>query len=248
MNFRNVFSPCLFRHAVCALLCAVWGCDREDGIRQYAVPHEAARQLGPSASVGTPSADAAWFFKLTGPADAVVEQLGKFTGILRSLRFDPDGCQFSISRKAGQSLAGPSPRYLTLTVPDTDPPMELTVSSLPQHSTDYEEFLRANVNRWRNQLGLESMDGENWLDEARTQGELIVVPAETRTLAVVNLTGRTKEHGPSRMLAAIVTPNPNASPPPESPTDTAPLTFSTPEGWQAKPGNSMRLASFEVCA
>lgn len=221
------------------------GCQRDDGIRSYNVPKSVGR---PAAEVPlAASANDAWFFKLTGPRDEVLRQMLPFTNVVRTLKLTEGAApEFQVPPGWTES-SGPPPRYKTLTLDASDPELELTISSLPFPGTGYEGYLLANLNRWRGQLGLEPLSGENALETARENGELMIIPSQGNMIAVMNLTGETKEFGDSRMLAAVVTRGTEAAAAPaSSPPVESPLTYEVPAGWQKSTGNAMRLASFEV--
>lgn len=225
------------------------GCGRDE-IQQYTVPksEETALPKPEKVSAGPLiGATTGWFFKVMGPTDDVLKQALPFTQVIQSLQFSENGTPRYQVPEGWLVSNGPPPRYQTLAVPDTTPPLEVTVSSLPVTGTDLSKYLFANINRWRQQLGLEEMPEEKWQEEAMARGELIISPRSSRLVALVNLTGTTAMTGPTRMLAAIVIDDPNSAK--ELIGDkNSPVTFKEPEGWKRNAGNSMRLASLEAQA
>ncbi|HWL07752.1 MAG TPA: hypothetical protein VNQ76_05085 [Planctomicrobium sp.] len=195
--------------------------------------------------LGAPNA---WFFKLMGESDAVLREVPAFTGLVRSLQFSDDGTPHYQIPEKWIASNGPPPRYQTLKLTESNPPLEVTVSTLPVNGNDISQYLFANINRWREQIGLKVMDEANWMDTARAQGEVIVVPSNSKLVALVNLNGETKETGSTRMLAAIVIDGPanltETTPAPAK----SPVTYTRPEGWKESAGNAMRLASLEATA
>ncbi|SFI07563.1 hypothetical protein [Planctomicrobium piriforme] len=235
-------------YSLLLLTAAYSGCSGEDDIRQYSVPKTVAAARLPTAPVSAGSltgAASGWFFKLMGPSDDVLKQAIPFTRILQSLQFSPDGAPGYQLPEGWKSSNGPPPRYQTLTIPETQPPLEVTVSSLPMTGSDVPGYLLANINRWRGQLGLDAMEGDQWMEEARARGELILAPAKDRLIAMVNLNGETKETGPTRMLAAIVVERPAAAET-LAPEKSSPISYTAPEGWSESAGNVNRLASLEA--
>jgi hypothetical protein len=239
-SVRQLLLPIL----VLSVLC---GCKPQEGIRQYSVPKVAVKPKPSSPSSPATAGEQAWFFKLTGPRDDVLPQVVSFARLLKSLRFSSAGVPEYELPPGWKANPGPPPRYQTLAIPETEPQLELAISSLPSPGDKVDQYFLANINRWRGQLGLEPYQGEDWMDQARQRGELILIPGEAGSVAMVNLTGQTKEFGPSRMLAAIVLPDSGDAAQQATISPSAmPLTYETPEGWKPSTGNSMRLASLEA--
>jgi len=248
--------------AAVLLCCLQQGCSQDDGIREYTVekiPSTAKPQLQ-SASL-----QSAWFFKLTGPADDVLEQVVAFSRIVKSLQFDRDGTPHYDVPEGWSVTSGPAPRYQTLKINGTEPPLEVTVSALPGPESDFGGYLLSNLNRWREQLGKEPYDSSDWLEQSRSNGELVVIPTDSQIVAMVNLTGELpEEKGPGRILGAVVllppadnsaettqspsvTPGPSVTPRSAITPEVKPgLDYQKPENWSPTTGNTMRLASFEA--
>lgn len=228
------------------------GCQRDDGIKQYTVEEiktSAPNDLIPKASTENPPA---WFFKLTGNADEVLKQIVPFSQMVKSLIFDPQGNpKFDVP--AGWEVSdGPPPRYQTLKISETEPPLEVTLSSLPGPTSGYDQYLLANLNRWRGQLGLEPYPNkEEWVLEARSNGELTIVPLSSFAVVIVNFVGEVPDQGEQRILGAVVLLPPEGTMtvnPPRNPVAPSkpPFEYKAPEGWKENSGNAMRVASFEV--
>jgi hypothetical protein len=227
------------------------GCQKEPEVQHYSVPKVVEAPEGapkPSKVEAGPLIGGAnaWFFKLMGSSDAVLKQAVPFTQVVRSLQFSEDGSPRFQVPEGWTTSSGPPPRYQTLKLEDSDPPLELTVSTLPVTGSDQSRYLQSNINRWREQVGLAPVEEENWLETMQAQGEVIIVPAQSRTVAMVNLNGETKETGATRMLAAIVIDAPLGVPQKPLPPVSKPVTYTAPEGWKETAGNSMRLASLEA--
>jgi len=232
------------------------GCEQGNGIDTYTVEEIIPVETTTPAVSGAFAASnpPAWFFKMTGHPDEVLKQIVPFSQIIKSLIFDAGGAPHYDYPKEWTKTAGPSPRYETLTIPETNPKLELTVSTLAGPGSEFEQYLLANINRWRGQVGLEDYTDENWLVDARSKGELVVIPGDSRVTTLVNLTGTIEGQGPSRILGAIVllapglkADNMTEAPAMKQPIETkSPMTFDVPETWSKSPGNSMRLASFDA--
>jgi hypothetical protein len=126
-----------------------------------------------------------WFFKLTGPTDAVVAQAEVFVRFLKTIDFSGGTPRWNLpagwTEKPGDQF-----RYKTLVIDTPDAPLEMSVSMLPGSGGDFDQYLLANVNRWRDQvqlaplapeeladrtLKLELADGEAWLVNIEGRGQ-----------------------------------------------------------------------------
>lgn len=100
-----------------------------------------------------------WFFKVAGPADQVTKTEDQWKAFFETVKFKDD--QPSWDMPEDWSKAGPKPmRHSTLIIGDSQPPLELAISSLGP-----DQDLLLNVNRWRGQIGLsastiEELDGQ----------------------------------------------------------------------------------------
>lgn len=227
-----------------SILLSLSACSQEDGIRQYTVPKASSIV---SSSSSAPEVDQVWFFKLTGPEDALLAELPKFSEFIRSVRF-ADGNPAYTLPESWQEQGSSGMRFQTISIPGSDPPLEIAISTLKAPQEKPLDYLKANIDRWRGQLGLSAMEGDDWYSKAESEGELIARQESERSLIFVNLVGAAG----SRMITAIVTNNelgivPESSGPAMA--AAAPksgLKYDTPEGWETSKGNSMRLASFAV--
>ncbi|WP_437192415.1 hypothetical protein [Planctomicrobium sp. SH527] len=225
------------------------GCGRDE-IQQYSVPKSKdSAVVKPDKVAAGPLTGSTngWFFKVMGPTDDVLKQTLPFTQVIQSLQFSENGTPRYQVPEGWLVSNGPAPRYQTLSIPDTTPPLEVTISTLPVTGPDISKYLFANINRWRQQLGLEEMPEAKWQEEAMARGELIISPRSSRLVALINLKGTTAMVGPTRMLAAVVIDDPNSAKEMAGEKN-SPVTFTEPEGWKRNAGNSMRLASLEAQA
>jgi hypothetical protein len=154
--------------AVLALVVA--GCGKTEQIEHYTVakPEPFTPPAGAAAAneqpTGEPTdrtlaaivphADQGWFFKITGPKDAVAEKREAFETFLKSLSFGADGKPKWTVPEGWQEQLGGSIRYATLTIPGGEKPLELTVTALPKPPGDDDNYALVNINRWRGQLKL----------------------------------------------------------------------------------------------
>lgn len=139
------------------------GCDQTPPIRQYTINtelpaalHSEDRMLGAI----VPQADEVWFFKLVGPREAVDPIETELREFIEAVRF-ADGQPDLAALPEGWIRGGErAMRFATLLIPTPSRELELTVSQLPK-TGDWDEQVAMNVNRWREQISLESSE-ERW--------------------------------------------------------------------------------------
>src|SRR5688572_21738513 len=161
-----------FAFALLAAAVAAAGCTPEPEIRQYTVPKMAVSSsesgkapLSASAEQAMLGAivlagDSAWFFKMTGPPDAVAARREQAKEFLGALRFTNAGEPQWDLPSGWNERPGDNFRFATLEV--GDPPLDLAISKLDrsaQGPTD-EEYVLQDVDRWRGQLGVEPTTSE----------------------------------------------------------------------------------------
>lgn len=213
MVLRDKLLPAAETHRACcrpwllaapALLLILTGCERRDQVARYTVekppPIESVERVNPhhpgvapdepptgeptDRTLGAivPLAPQGWFFKLTGPADAVAAQQAAFTAFLKSVHFAEGKPSWTLP-EGWQERPGDQIRFATLVIPSEGKPLELSVTALPSAGGDDENYVLANVNRWRGQLRLPAIAKEQLPDES-TQLEL-----DGATATLVNLAG-----------------------------------------------------------
>jgi hypothetical protein len=213
-------------------LAASWliGC-QQDEIRTYSVAKpEMTRLLGAILAHG----GSTWFFKLSGPSGQVGEHVDEFTKFLQSLRpaaAPEKPLSWTLPQGWREDKEKRPQRYATILV-GKEPPLELTVTRLG-HEGQASSVL-ANVNRWRNQLGLPDVSQEELAKDVTE------IKAGPDTITVVNLVGAGSGKtgmGPSvaseRMPPAVVNRR-------------SELNYSAPAGWKKVPDAKMSKATFEV--
>ena len=178
------------------LAIATAGCERSEAIVRYTVdkprlPETKDRTLGAI----VPLASQGWFFKLTGPKDAVAAQFDAFSALLKSVHFSDEGKPQWTLPEGWQERPGSDIRFATLVIGDggagDGKPLEVSVTVLPR-SGDEQKFLLDNINRWRDQLGLAPIDIEQLADASMN------VSLEGATATVVNLVGTAASKGMGR--------------------------------------------------
>lgn len=239
------------------LLVGLSSCSKSDPITQYTVKKPVEDE---QAEAPAEARSAAWFFKLSGPAGSLAEHLEGFGQLVKSIQLKEGSAPTYEIPANWTEEAGSAMRYSTIKIPNTDPPLEVAVSFLPAPDPNSPEYLKANLDRWRGQLGLEPMSGEDWYEDAVAKGELAQQPMGSQTITIVHLLGTTEQYGETRMLTAMVTSGANpdleramssvASSTAESPSESASGTSSSglaatvPETWSPGKKNQFAVEAF----
>ena len=196
---------------------ALSGCGPEEEIQQYRVskPHvvfesnHVDRDATPGAAASpaargeavptrtlaalVPHGEQTWFFKLTGPDKAVAAREADFRKLVGSVRFSGPQArpEWTVPEGWTQASGGGEMRFATLQTKSDGESLEATVIPLPSAEGDFDEYVLANINRWRNQLGLEAI-GANDLPENTTR---IALPEGNGEATLVNLAGEAAQGG-----------------------------------------------------
>ena len=272
MNFgpSKKMRSCLNRSlGLAVLLVVVSGCQRVEEVTRYTVPKEPSaaspHQTLPAAEMPQPSAPASgpqsmlaamlregeqvWFFKVVGSTPVVRESLEGVRRMLTSVTLEageqgpkwilPDGW----SQKPASGM-----RFATVDIPTTAGTLELTVTPL-RAVGDPQEYALANVNRWRQQLGLTPTDSAQLFGSAGQPGELMVLETrDGRSLQFIDIAAESvpevtdlPDHPPVNSLSEGLTTT-------GGPVDRAEpgLTYSTPTGWTPGKTDGMRKAAFVI--
>jgi len=228
-----------------ALVAAViTGCQKSDEIAHYRVPKEQEVSLPIDAAETAssesrqnsadnaqadrmlaaivPHGDTAWFFKLSGLADAVAKHADTFESLIKSIVFPKSaGGKPTWTLPAGwQQKPGSQMRFATLVLPSeatdtaekpsTVKPLEVSVTSLPWSSKDNAQQLLANVNRWRGQMQLKTLAVADLPQETKS----LELPGEAKSTAtLVDLTGHMKAGGMQPPFDNPATGRPGGLPP-----------------------------------
>jgi hypothetical protein len=175
---KSLWLPMLLGLALC-------GCSSRPAITTYTVTKEVPdRMLGGI----LPEGGRCWFFKLSGPREELDTVTHEFAEFLKSVKVGEEGPTWTLPE--GWELDDKPPnqmRLATIKVPLKSKTAELAVSFLPMKD-DEGPFIVANVNRWRDQLGLSRASPQDW--KAIAQVETKSGPAY-----FVNMSGRLKAAG-----------------------------------------------------
>jgi uncharacterized protein YbdZ (MbtH family) len=251
-----------------SLGCCV-GCGPDDEIKRYTVvvpqgPQGVLQQGDRPAvtplSEGTPSrmlgaivprGSQTWFFKMTGPAEAVTAQRELFNGLIESLRFTSQTAPPTWDLPEGWKQHGASGmRLATIEINHEGQTLELTVIPL-QTRGDPDDYQLANVNRWRGEMGLAPLatlespagsDEETGLRQFQLE--------DTTPVTIVDLAGQgTADHISMRGFDMADHPPIDDLPAGlagDAGSEEELITFSVPEGWNKLAASGMRRAAFEV--
>ncbi|MBI1314433.1 hypothetical protein GC176_24330 [bacterium] len=148
------------------------GCEQEPQIVRQQVPKPKA----PPAADGmlaalAPIGDNGWFFKLSGPKDAVAAEAERFRGLLKSLKIVGDRPSWTAPSGWNEQPAS-GMRAATFTIGNDGKSLECTVIPLPARdgTASSDEYLLENVNRWRKQLGLNALSSGELQTSLETEG------------------------------------------------------------------------------
>jgi len=254
----------------CLLILLLSGCAREEEISRHTVlrvsqslrklpeesptgrkPEEQDRMLAAMVSKGRKT----WFFKLVGSDSDLLKEQAHFNEFIRSVRFPTDSDKPEWSLPQGWlRLPSSGQRFATLQIGPAEQSLELTVISLVTTPGSFDDYILANINRWREQLTLppfpsvEAMRAappSGWLTEER------LVDGSSAT--VVNMVGRGAPAAAQGSMTASRLP-PSHPPigsafrdlPPGHPPATPRIKYETPAGWSSGKVDGMRAAAFEV--
>jgi hypothetical protein len=214
------------------LLALSAGCGRNDEVRRYQAPKDPTwRMIGAIVS----GKDATWFFKVTGPSDRIGAHKNDALDFLRGLRAVDGEVRWSLPSGWKEEKGGPA-RLASLRFGDRDPRLEMTVVRLPGDGGG----LAANINRWRDQLGLDK------IDDSEAAASVQKTAASGIEVQVVDLSGPTRPTGGPRGMSR---------PAPEAPRSSEPsldgvrsmFTFERPPGWRENPQPEMqRVFEFAI--
>jgi hypothetical protein len=180
-----------------------------------------------------------WFFKLTGPADAVEPQMNSFMSFLKSIRFSDKNPNWSLP-EGWKEKPGSEMRFATIQIATDGKPLELSVIPLPTAEGSLNDYLLSNVNRWRGQLGLDPHSPEEFADRVEKL-ELNDGPAW-----IVRFVGhQTGQPMGATPFAGKGMPPRESAGPSVAPSD-LPFEAEIPAGWTAGKAGMMQLAVYEV--
>ncbi len=242
-------------------VCLLSGCQKQEEISRYTVkkmptverparaakppgspmrpaghgPGMSERMLGAIASQGR----TVWVFKVAGPKDVVADQMPKFLGLMKSLKFGEDATeppQWALPEGwTEQKNEDPkSPRVSTVLVKTDDKELSLAVLRLPlPNDLPVERMPLMIVNMWCEQLGLpEKTDADLNAEEQPKDAEVQHLNVAGTPITLVNFLA---PESPARTGLGPAAVAANGLP-----------QWKVPDGWQPAPGNQFSLAAFAV--
>jgi hypothetical protein len=184
-------------HAVCVVrtiavasflgsLLIIAGCAETPQIASYTVQKEVPDRMLAAILVHE---DRCWFFKLTGPREELAAKKDDFESFLKSVEITDAGPKWELPEGWTADEKPSEMRFATIKVPLKSKEGELSVSFLPMQGSQ-QQFLAANINRWRDQMGQGRLS---------LQGLNAITQVDTRSgpAYVVNIAGKLKAGGMS---------------------------------------------------
>lgn len=201
-----------------------------------------------------PVGNMGWFFKIQGDDKLVAAQEKNFSALLASLRIEADKPHWR-TPKDWHELAGSGMRAATFQIGEGNSQLECSVIPLPADDPTTNDYLLANINRWRGQVGLGPID-ESEFESDRGTGD----SGEIRTLKIdggviitwVNINGGSSSTpaAPDRPAASPGPVGPPGAPGRPLPNrETRPnlgVTFEVPTGWKPAAPRTMVLVGWDV--
>ena len=210
-----------------------------------------SRKSGRMLAAIVPAGKMDWFFKIEGADAAVTAQEKNFVSLLTSLRIESDRPQWQ-TPDSWQELAGSGMRAATFQIGQGPEKLECSVIPLPAPDSTTNDYLLANINRWRGQVGLESIsEGQLVSDLAEVDsGEIraLKTSGDIRVLWV-NIGGGTGSSGSASGHPPGAPPGPVRTPGvarPQSGRTGPGLTYRVPEGWVPAAPRTMVLVGWDV--
>ncbi len=228
----------LILSALCCLGIVVSGCQKDD-IQAYVAPKAVEVKEAPPEGDGPkermlaaviPHGDEVWFLKMQAPEQIASAHKAEFDQVLHSFRFlDQKDKPVAWTTPPGWKTEPPSKmRYATLVLDVKDATLELSITRLPGGGN-----VVANINRWRQQLGLNPVVATD-ISKVTKQVKL-----DSGTAVAIDFVGVAQKS------AAMARGHDR---PPQEPT-APPIQYTLPNGWTPLPvkgGPMSPLASFQV--
>ena len=120
-----------------------------------------------------------WFFKLIGPGESIGKQNAPFKNLIESVQFADGGANPKWKLPTGwRQQPGSGMRYATIEISTSQQPLELTVTPLKTGEGDFGDYVLANVDRWRQQLGLPPTSKDELFGKNGQAGQITEVKCE----------------------------------------------------------------------
>ncbi len=243
-----LLSPLNFRWLawIVLMLLASIGCRPQDEIARYTVPKP--ERIDPTLAKAAATErqmlgaivlvdKAGWFFKLTGDKAHVAPLAEPFISFVKDLKFEGSPSQPKWQVPAGwKERPGNEFRFATLEIPSDGKVLELTVSTLEMAEVNEQDYLLANINRWRGQLGLSDLRASDLATET------ISSKVDDHPGTFINIVGTGSGSMAGGPFAGGGAPfhAPSASSAPGQPQ------WTKPDGWTEIPPKTFGIAAFTV--
>ena len=230
------------------MLFLITGCGEQPQIRTYDAPKSAKNQapagsnaarpeLEPARMLAAmiPQGNKAWYFKVTGPPEAVEEQAERIKELISSVEFPkPDAPTWTLPEGWTEAGSDGKFRYNTIKIPAGGAVLEMSVIPLGiPAGKDMEEYKLENVNRWRKEVNLPE------ISQTEVAGQLEELPIKGGTALLVDLlgtqAGRSRVKGRAPFLERMANER-REQPPQASPT------FELPKEWVKVPTPPSRFS------
>jgi hypothetical protein len=215
------------------------GCHEPDQITRYRVPKQkiAAAQVTQEMLIALTQRDGeVYFFKTIGPTDRIDRHREQVRTFLQQLQF-PSAGNSSPTWKLPPTWSerkGSGMRIATITVDKPPEALELVVSSLRQTNPNWNAYLASNLNRWRGQMGLPSMEEKKAVQAFET------LTADGQTIYLAQIKG-TQAPPPQRSLGGFGQPSATTTG-----FDATRVRGTPPPEWKPGPVTGMRKACFRM--
>ncbi|TWT76811.1 hypothetical protein CA13_73100 [Planctomycetes bacterium CA13] len=264
-----------FHHIVGLLFIAslTSGCDTPEPVVTYTVPTKVPAELreGGQRMIAAmiPQEGQTWFFKVTGPENAITTIEAEFRNFVETVKFS-DGSPDLSELPEGWRIGGEKPmRFASINVNTPEKQLDVSVSSLPKQA-DWDAEVAMNVNRWRRQIGLppstekwaegtsievaSSDESAVWVDlvgemDATSAAPMMGGPMSGGPMSGGPMMGRMPQDDIHSGLDASSTKPSESRPAAQSNSNSEPnskLKYDRPEGWRDGRMSTMRLAAFNV--
>jgi len=178
-----------------------------------------------------------WFFKLTGPAEAVAMVAPAFESFTKSLKFNEDGSVSWTKPEGWEEDPPQGMRQATFHIDAGDAHLDMAVTKFP--AVAQMVSVLANFNRWRGQLGLPPLTDATLAEATKT------IETDGVTVSIMD--------AESKPAAANVSALPEGHPPVDNSTPSTPagpavpkrstgVSFDVPEGWKEVADSTGMLA------
>ncbi len=141
-----------------------------------------------------PQGKEVWFYKMTGPVEAVGVLAKPLTEFIQSVKYTEGKATWKLP-EGWKENPGNQFRFATIIVPSKSGPLEFTVSKLGAGPEEV-PYVAANVNRWRGQLGLEGIQID---DINKATGDINKPTSKQKvgdqTIYYVNIVGKKSGRG-----------------------------------------------------